>query len=102
MPAIAGRRIGALGITEPGAGSDVAGISTKAIRDGDEYVVNGQKIFTTGAHDADFLWLAARTDPDAPKHEGISVLIVDEETSDRGRQTICPDKNLRHQNVTLR
>jgi alkylation response protein AidB-like acyl-CoA dehydrogenase len=47
------------------------------VRDGDEYVVNGQKVFTTGGHDADYIWLAARTAPDAPKHEGISILIVD-------------------------
>src|SRR6266480_2810123 len=67
----------AIGYTEPGAGTDLASLATRAVRDGDEYVVNGQKIFTTGAHDADYLWLAARTDPDAPKHEGITVFIVE-------------------------
>ena len=72
----------AIGYTEPGAGTDLASLTTRAIRDGDEYIVNGQKIFTTGAHDADYIWLACRTDPDAPKHKGISILIVD--TTDPG------------------
>ncbi len=72
----------AIGYTEPGAGTDLASLTTKAVRDGDMYVVNGQKIFTTGGHDADYVWLACRTDPDAPKHKGLSILIVD--TSDPG------------------
>src|SRR5258707_14560591 len=72
----------AIGYTEPGAGTDLASLTTRAVRDGDTYVVNGQKIFTTGAHHADYIWLACRTDPDAPRHKGISILIVD--TTDPG------------------
>ena len=72
----------AIGYTEPGAGTDLASLTTRAVRDGDTYVVNGQKIFTTGGHDTDYIWLACRTDPDAPKHKGLSILIVD--TTDPG------------------
>jgi alkylation response protein AidB-like acyl-CoA dehydrogenase len=83
LPAIlAGDVHFAIGYTEPEAGTDLASLKTRAVRDGDEYVVNGQKVFTSGGHDADFVWLAARTDLDAPKHEGISILIVD--TTDPG------------------
>jgi 3-oxo-4-pregnene-20-carboxyl-CoA dehydrogenase beta subunit len=66
----------AIGYTEPSAGTDLASLKTRAVREGDEFVVNGQKIFTTGAHIADYIWLACRTDPDAPKHKGISILIT--------------------------
>ncbi|WP_436535444.1 acyl-CoA dehydrogenase family protein [Actinoplanes sp. HUAS TT8] len=72
----------AIGYTEPEAGTDLAALRTRAVRDDDGYLVNGQKMFTTGAHDADYLWLACRTDPDAPRHKGLSILIVD--TSDPG------------------
>lgn len=83
LPAIlAGDVHFAIGYTEPEAGTDLASLTTTAVRDGDHYVVNGQKIFTTGGHDADYIWLAVRTDRDAPKHKGISILIVD--TSDPG------------------
>ena len=67
----------AIGYTEPEAGTDLAALRTRAVRDGDSYVVDGQKIFTTGAHDADYVWLACRTSADAPRHKGISILIVD-------------------------
>jgi alkylation response protein AidB-like acyl-CoA dehydrogenase len=66
----------AIGYTEPGAGTDLASLTTRAVADGDDWVINGQKIFTTHAHDADYVWLAARTDPDAPKHKGISIILV--------------------------
>ena len=67
----------AVGYTEPEAGTDLASLRTRAVRDGDEYVINGNKIFTTGASDAEYVWLACRTDPDAPKHKGISLFLVD-------------------------
>jgi alkylation response protein AidB-like acyl-CoA dehydrogenase len=76
-PILRGELHFAIGYTEPGAGTDLASLRTRAVRDGDEYVVNGQKVFTTGGHDADFIWLACRTDPDAPKHKGISILCVE-------------------------
>src|SRR6266851_4162237 len=72
----------AIGYTEPEAGTDLAALRTRAVRDGQEYVVSGQKVFTTGAHDADYIWLACRTAPLAPRHKGISILIVD--TADPG------------------
>jgi alkylation response protein AidB-like acyl-CoA dehydrogenase len=78
LPAIlAGELHFSIGYTEPGAGTDLASLRTRAVRDGDEFVVNGQKVFTTGAHDTDWIWLACRTDADAPKHKGISILLVD-------------------------
>jgi alkylation response protein AidB-like acyl-CoA dehydrogenase len=65
-----------IGYTEPESGTDLASLQTRAVRDGDEYVINGQKIYTSLAGDADYIWLATRTDPDAPKHKGISIFLV--------------------------
>ncbi len=66
-----------IGYTEPNAGTDLAALTTRAERDGDAYVINGQKVFTSLASDADYIWLAARTDPEATKHAGISMFLVD-------------------------
>ena len=66
----------AIGYTEPGAGTDLASLRTRAVRDGDEWVIDGNKIFTSGADQADYVWLATRTDPEAPKHKGISIFMV--------------------------
>ena len=65
-----------IGYTEPGSGTDLASLTTRAVRDGDEYVINGAKIFTSLSSDADYVWLAARTNADAGKHRGISIFIV--------------------------
>ena len=66
----------AIGYSEPGAGTDLAALQTRAVRDGDEYVITGQKIYTSAIQYADYVWLATRTDPDLPKHKGLSVFIV--------------------------
>ena len=73
---LAGELNFAIGYTEPAAGTDLASLRTKAVRDGEQYVVNGAKIFTSGADQADYVWLAVRTDPDVSKHKGISILCV--------------------------
>ncbi|MEO9221454.1 MAG: acyl-CoA dehydrogenase family protein [Mycobacteriaceae bacterium] len=72
----------AIGYSEPEAGTDLAALKTTAVRDGEDYIVNGQKIFTTGGHDADYVWLAVRTGAPDSRHRGISMLIVD--TTDPG------------------
>ncbi len=65
-----------IGYSEPNAGTDLASLSTAAVKDGNEWVINGTKMFTSGATDTDYIWLAARTDPNAPKHKGITMFIV--------------------------
>ncbi|WP_433148797.1 acyl-CoA dehydrogenase family protein [Actinomadura nitritigenes] len=73
---LAGDIVFAIGYSEPDAGTDLASLRTRAVLDGDHYVVDGNKVFTSGANTADYVWLAARTNPDVPKHKGISILIV--------------------------
>jgi alkylation response protein AidB-like acyl-CoA dehydrogenase len=77
LPRIAAGQVHfAIGYSEPGAGTDLASLRTRAVRDGDDYVINGQKMWTSLIQYADYVWLAARTDPDAVKHKGLSILIV--------------------------
>ncbi|MEO8692799.1 MAG: acyl-CoA dehydrogenase family protein [Acidimicrobiales bacterium] len=73
---LAGEIVFAIGYSEPSAGTDLASLTTRAVRDGDQWVINGQKIFTSGADGADYVWLACRTNPDVKKHQGISIIIV--------------------------
>ena len=77
---ISGDIVFALGFTEPQAGSDLAGLQCRAVKDGDEYVINGQKMYTSSAHYATHIYLMARTDPDAPRHRGISIFLIPMDT----------------------
>ena len=78
LPRIASGELNfAIGYTEPAAGTDLAALKTQAVREGAGYRINGQKIFTSGAEGADYIWLAARTDPAAPAHRGITIFLVD-------------------------
>ncbi len=90
----------AIGYSEPEAGTDLASLRTTAVRHGDEYIVNGQKIFTTGGHDADYIWLACRTDPEAAKHKGISILIVDTKDPGYSWTPIILSDGAHHTNAT--
>jgi alkylation response protein AidB-like acyl-CoA dehydrogenase len=74
--ALAGEVLISLGYSEPDSGSDVASIKTRAVRDGDEWVINGQKMFTTLAHEADYVFLLTRTNPEVPKHKGLTMFLV--------------------------
>lgn len=77
LPILRGEKAGCLGMSEPGAGSDLAALSTRAELRGDRFVIDGQKVWTSGANYADFCFLFCRTDPEAPKHRGISVVLVE-------------------------
>ena len=90
----------AIGYSEPEAGTDLASMRTTAVRDGDHYVVNGQKMWTTGGHAADYVWLAVRTNPEAPPHQGISILIVDTKDPGYSSTPIVTSDGSHHTNAT--
>lgn len=97
VPILRAEITASLGMSEPSAGSDLASLRTRAVRDGDHFVVSGQKVWTSGAHDADVLLTFVRTDPDAPKHKGISALLIPTDTEGVVRRpfaSICADDDL--------
>ena len=85
---LAGEMFFSVGYSEPSAGTDLASLKTTAVRDGDEWVINGQKMWTSLAHYADYVWLAARTDPEAEKHSGLSIFLVPASSPGFSRQEI--------------
>ena len=97
VPILRAEITASLGMSEPTAGSDLASLRTRAVLDGDHFVVNGQKVWTSGAHDADVLLTFVRTDPDAPKHKGISALVIPTSTEGVVRRpfpSICGQDDL--------
>lgn len=97
VPILRAEMTASLGMSEPSAGSDLASLRTRAVLDGDHFVVNGQKVWTSGAHDADVLLTFVRTDPDAPKHKGISALMIPTDTPGVVRRpfpSICGPEDL--------
>jgi alkylation response protein AidB-like acyl-CoA dehydrogenase len=97
VPILRAEITASLGMSEPGAGSDLASLKTRAVLDGDHFVVNGQKVWTSGAHDADVLLTFVRTDPDKPKHKGISALMIPTDTPGVVRRpfaSMCDDDEI--------
>ncbi len=97
VPILRAEITASLGMSEPSAGSDLASLRTRAVRDGDDFVVNGQKVWTSGAHHADVLLTFVRTDPDVPKHKGISALLIPTDTPGVTRRpfpSICGSDDL--------
>ncbi|MGO9383155.1 MAG: acyl-CoA dehydrogenase family protein [Mycobacterium sp.] len=97
VPILRAEITASLGMSEPSAGSDLASLRTRAVLDGDHFVVNGQKVWTSGAHHADVLLTFVRTNPDAPKHKGISALVIPTDTPGIVRRpfpSICSDDDL--------
>jgi alkylation response protein AidB-like acyl-CoA dehydrogenase len=97
VPILRGELTASVGMSEPSSGSDLASLRTKAVADGADFVVNGQKVWTSGAHDADVLMTLVRTDPDAPRHKGISVLMIPTDSPGLVRRpfaTICEKDDL--------
>ena len=97
----AGEILFALGYTEPDSGSDVAAAKTRAVRDGDDWVIDGQKMFTTLAHEAAYVFLLTRTDPDVPKHQGLTMFLVPARRARRGDPPGAHDGRRAHQRHLL-